>query len=429
MVKNIKTNKKLVRADSIAAWRLCMGCGACKWACPNDAITLQDIPDKGIRPFIDESKCEKCGNCATVCPGKKLEHEEFTEGVIQELANDWGPILELYEGYAADQDIRYRASSGGVATALALYAIEEAGFTGVLHIKADPDNPIANIPTYSTTREEILTTIGSRYAPAAPCQAFDIIKQTNGLSMFIGKPCDCAALQKACELDRKLSQRVGLIVSIFCAGTPSTNGTLAILKEMGIDNPQKVETFRYRGYGWPGMATACGNKNYFSEPHSNKVKICNDGSRQMTYEDTWGNILSKHGQLRCRLCPDSTGEFADISIGDPWYRETNNDPGRSLILVRTKIGIVFFNKKEFTNFIKYEQSFQNRLPESQKSIYNRRCQIWGRLLVLSLLQIPIPVYLNFALKDSWNAYPFSKKLRTLFGTLKRIFKNNWFISS
>jgi hypothetical protein len=37
------------------------------------------------------------------------------------------------------------------------------------------------------------------------------------------------------------------------------------------------------------------------------------------------------------LCPDSTGEFADISCGDPWYKKPESDePGMSLVLVRTE---------------------------------------------------------------------------------------------
>ncbi len=40
-----------------------------------------------------------------------------------------------------------------------------------------------------------------------------------------------------------------------------------------------------------------------------------------------------------RLCPDATGELADISCGDPWYRDVGpDDPGRSLVLVRTEAG-------------------------------------------------------------------------------------------
>ena len=52
--------------------------------------------------------------------------------------------------------------------------------------------------------------------------------------------------------------------------------------------PEEAEELRYRGRGWPGMTTV-------------KVKGSNGETRQMSYEESWGDILSKNVQLRCRL--------------------------------------------------------------------------------------------------------------------------------
>ena len=39
------------------------------------------------------------------------------------------------------------------------------------------------------------------------------------------------------------------------------------------------------------------------------------------------------------MCADHTGEFADIAVAEPWYREIPPDePGRSLVLARTERG-------------------------------------------------------------------------------------------
>ncbi len=423
--KMLNISKNLNRADSVAAWRLCMGCGACKWACPNHAITLKNIPSKGIRPLVNEKKCQQCGACVVVCPGKGLEHKVFSKEKINELSDGWGPILDLYEGYASDDNIRYMGSSGGIATAIALYAVEKAGFTGVLHTKTDPNCSIVNVPTYSKSRNEIIEACGSRYAPASPCQDFDKIKQTEGLSLFIGKPCDCAAMRKACVRDPELSKRVGLIVSIFCAGTPNTSGTIAILKEMGIKDPSFVNLFRYRGNGWPGLATACGDTGKFDEVASKNVKIEKDGCRTMTYSHAWGEILTKHVPLRCRLCPDSAGEFADIAVGDAWYRDLQNDSGRSLVLIRTEKGRNFYQQKDFEKYITLENTKYCALPDSQSSVYNKRCHIWGRLKVMMLLNLPIPIYRNMNLEKNWKSIPFRRKIMTYLGTVKRVVQKKW----
>lgn len=41
---------------------LCVACGACADACPQDAITVDDIA------VIDASKCVDCGVCVDECP-------------------------------------------------------------------------------------------------------------------------------------------------------------------------------------------------------------------------------------------------------------------------------------------------------------------------------------------------------------------------
>ena len=48
----------------------CCGCGACKNACPRNAISL--IPDEEgyTYPRIDEQRCIECGACKEVCPQK-----------------------------------------------------------------------------------------------------------------------------------------------------------------------------------------------------------------------------------------------------------------------------------------------------------------------------------------------------------------------
>lgn len=421
--------RRLQTVEDVAAWRLCCGCGACAWGCPNRAVSLENIIERGIRPRVDEELCQRCGRCITVCPGVALEHDDFPENRIKELESGWGPVLDIWEGYAADSQIRFKSSSGGAATSIALWAIEKGGFAGVLHCKADPDDPIHNVPVFSRTRGDLMEALGSRYAPAAPCQAFDKIRDADGPCVFVGKPCDCAALRKACGTDKELAAKVGLVVSIFCAGTPSTAGTLAVLKAMGIDNPVRLKSLRYRGYGWPGAATAevrqdghqasGGDHEAVDGPTSNRFY-------SMSYSQAWGQILSKHVQLRCRLCPDKTGEFADIAVGDPWYRDTDGDDGRSLILVRSKVGMNCWEIVHSSGYFDCERAKWCRLPESQESLYKVRSALLGRLLLLRLAGIPTPALRGFALNECWRTLATRDKCKALLGTLRRLFTRQWY---
>lgn len=398
---------KFKRVDQVVEWRLCVGCGACVSACPEQAIHLVDIEDQGIRTVINSAKCKKCGECVKVCPGIEISHHLFNSQTIHELRRAWGPVLEVWEGYAGDSEIRYKGSSGGAATALALYCLEKEQASGVLHIGAKPEAPLQNVAVFSKSREELLAYTGSRYSPAAPCEKLCWIEESDLPCVFIGKPCDVVALRKSQAVNTMLNSKVGLAISVFCAGAPSTNGTYKLLDALGV-RPEEAKELRYRGCGWPGATIV-------------KTKGSNGQVRQMTYEESWGGILSNYEQLRCRLCPDSTGEFADISCGDAWYRGIEaDDPGRSLVLVRSELGRSILQKAIKAGYIKLEQVNASTVTRSQKALLSRRCHLWGRLLAMRMAGIDVPHYEGFSLFANWCSLPIKEKIRSVLGTIKRI---------
>ncbi|MHC4742438.1 MAG: Coenzyme F420 hydrogenase/dehydrogenase, beta subunit C-terminal domain [Planctomycetota bacterium] len=404
--------KKLERIEQVVEWRLCAGCGACAPACPEKSIRIADVPDRGIRPHVDANLCKRCGECLKVCPGIEISHQPHGENGIEELALSWGPVLEMWEGYAADPEIRFEGGSGGAVTALALYCLEDEDFAGVLHIGVDPDNPIQNVPAFSTTREQLIERTGARYSPAAPCERFDLIEESSGECVFVGKPCDVVALRKSQEVRPRLSEKTGLAISIFCAATPTTAGTDALLQKMSITADQ-VEEFRYRGRGWPGLTTA-------------RLKGQQPRSRKLTYEQSWGEILNLYRQFRCRLCPDSTGEFADIACGDPWYRRgEDDDPGRSLIIARTARGREFLRRATEAGYLELEKAPPEVLPASQKSLLRKRRHLFGRLVALKILRIPTPRFKGFSLLRNWIYLPTAEKLKSIGGTIKRAIARRW----
>jgi len=404
--------KRIRRVDEVAQWRLCSGCGACAVACANHAICLVNIIDQGIRPIVDSEKCRKCGDCVEVCPGIGISHLSFSNRSVPELLYEWGPVLEVWEGYAADSQIRYEGSSGGAATALALFCLEKHGASGVLHIGTSPENPLENVAVFSKSKDELLRRTGSRYSPAAPCEKLNWIRDSSSACVFIGKPCDVVALRKSQSVNPALDEKVSLAISIFCAGTPATEGTYKILSALGV-KPEQTEELRYRGCGWPGSTTV-------------KIKGNKGQMRQMGYEESWGNILSHWGQFRCRICPDSTGEFADISCGDPWHREIKeNEQGWSLVVVRTEKGKEILHEAIKAGYVNLERVGPETIPRSQKALLVRRRHLWGRLLMMSMMGVPVPRYIGFFLLRSWLRLSFIDKLRCLAGTLKRILSRGW----
>ena len=180
-----------------------------------------------------------------------------------------------------------------------------------------------NMNHLSRTRQDVVARAGSRYSPTAPCAALADVQHGTGPHVFIGKPCDTAAVAALGDRDPNIAETVGVLLTFFCAGTPSIRGTLQVMEQLGI-NRSGVTEVHYRGDGWPGNFRV--TKRGEAEPMT------------LSYQESWAR-LTAHRPLRCNLCPDGLGRVADISCGDAWEEHgREDDPGRSIILVRTEKG-------------------------------------------------------------------------------------------
>ena len=400
----------LKNVQDVAESHLCCGCGACAYISP-DRVQMADTLEPGRRPMVSGN--EPTQEAIAACPGLRLEHsfDPNQPGLIDSLTDAWGPVLELWEGFASDDQIRFAGSSGGAATALALFCMERQAMHGTLHIAAREDVPYLNKTVMSQSREQMLANTGSRYAPASPCDGLQKIEDAPAPCVFIGKPCDVAGANKAAALRPKLAEKLGLTIGIFCAGTPSTRGTLEMLKAMGVSDPSAVTSVRYRGNGWPGMAVATE-----LGPAGNEIR------HEMTYAESWGDILQKHRQWRCYVCVDHTGEFADIAVGDPWYRKIPpGEPGRSLIVVRSERGRRIVREAIAGGYLTLEQVKPEILEASQPGFPTVRGSAWGRILTCRLLGVAAPSFKRMPMFQFWlRRLSLKQKAQSILGTVKRI---------
>jgi len=400
--------------QDVVDWRLCLGCGACGYICPERKIRLVDFVETGIRPVVEAHDCGSCKLCLDVCPAYENDHTAINSapGLIDEVKPYCGPAVEIWEGHAADPEIRLAGSSGGLITALSLYCLEQEGMHGVLHIGQDPDDALRNKTQMSRTRPELLHKTGSRYAPASACDSLHLIEQAPAPCVFVGQPSEVTALQKARKLRPQLDKNAGVTISFFCAGSPARKGTVEFLKSLGA-NPEQVQDLRYRGNGWPGMfaVTLKGE----STPRFTR-----------TYKESWG-FVQAYRPFSTHLCPDGSGEDADISCGDPWYREVKNgEPGSSLVVVRTETGRRIVQGAVAAGFVELKPAEPWKLLESQKNLFEKRGAIWGRVAMLRALGLPAPKLRGFSLFQNWRRLSLEDKLRSTLGTVRRIVQRNYF---
>ncbi|MBD3244253.1 MAG: 4Fe-4S dicluster domain-containing protein [Chitinivibrionales bacterium] len=410
----MKNDARLKTVADVAAWRLCVGCGACAAACPHEAVRLKDIIDDGIRPIVDTGRCQRCGDCLRVCPGHSLSYRDLPEhGPEHVRQSPWGPVLELWEGFATDPDIRYGASSGGAATALALHSLTGEGIDAVLHTGAEQSAPLRNRTLVSSTREQLLQRMGSRYAPASPCEGLREVLRSGRTYVFVGKPCDLHALRKAQALHPELKVRVPVAISIFCAGIPATRATMDLLASRGMA-PDSLDAFRYRGYGWPGNAAV-------------RRSGATAFTDLATYEECW-DFLQKYRPYRCHLCPDGTGEFADIACGDAWHRagEPESSPGLSLVVVRTSRGRAVVRQAMESGVLQLAKAPADALERSQMNLRLKRGAVAGRCMAFRALGLPAPRFDGFRLGPLWWRLPMAERLRSTVGTVRRVVSRRYY---
>ena len=146
-------------------------------------------------------------------------------------------------------------------------------------------------------------------------------------------------------------------------------------------------------------------------------------AREETYAESWGE-LQRHRQWRCYVCADHTGEFADIAVGDPWYREIEPDePGRSLVLARTERGRDYLRRAVAEGYLELESRDASTLLASQPNLRTTRGAIWGRIWTTRLLGAAAPRFRRMPMFPTWwRELTLRQKIGSFVGTARRTFK-------
>jgi coenzyme F420 hydrogenase subunit beta len=230
---------------------------------------------------------------------------------------------------------------------------------------------------------------------------------------IIGQPSDIAGVARARTLRPELERKIALTMSFFCAGSPPTAATKSLLQAHGVD-ADAVADLRYRGLGWPGHFAA--NLDGQSNP-----------SVKLTYRESWA-FLQAFRPWSVQMWPDSSGELADISCGDPWYFEPDGvNPGSSIVLVRTERGREILRGAISAGFLHLQCAEPWKVEKSQQGLWRKKGSVWGRQLAHRMLGLPTTEISGGHLWDCWKELTLGEKLRSVFGTGRRILQRKLYI--
>jgi coenzyme F420 hydrogenase subunit beta len=356
----------------------CSGCGGC--ALLSSRVSME-LSDEGfMRPIVEPALTgrpddrEIARSFSRICPGRRLSAPApESESVHPTL----GRHVSSWRAWAADPDVRFRGSSGGVLTAISTWLVESGQTQSVVGSAGSLVKPTRTVAVRITTREEALRSSGSRYGPVSNLTAYSPDGNVNAL---VGKPCEVSAAQQFHDLKGTPSSERPISLAFFCAGVPSQRATDGLVNLLGIAESD-VKNLKYRGEGWPG--------EFVVTPRTGEA-------RGISYEESWGQHLGKDLQWRCKLCPDGTGAHADIAVGDYWdadeagFPEFTEQEGVSVAIARTRRGHDLLLEAARLGIIVLEPLDLDLVAKIQPLQVKRRRVLFGRLVgrVLSGKRIP-----------------------------------------
>ena len=318
--------------ESVVKNRLCTGCGTCAGVCPRHSITMLIDRRKGLfLPLVNPQTCISCGECLKACPGASLDfsalNKEIMGGPLQDVVA--GCYQNIYSGYASEHDIRFNCTSGGLITALLIYALESHLIDGALVTGWNPEKPALPRPFIARNRQEIISSAGSRYCPVPANLAVQSILETPGTFAVVGLPCHIQGLRKAAAQNARLKEKIVLYLGIQCSHTDTFLMTEFLLSRLKIDFSE-VTALSYRGEGWPGFMTV----------------VSRDGRRvQVPYFQyiAW-HEFNFFTPDRCLSCCDSLNKLADITLGDFWLPGFKKTAGDSVVVARSPAGAALLQR-------------------------------------------------------------------------------------
>ncbi|MBO67490.1 MAG: hypothetical protein CL398_04190 [Acidiferrobacteraceae bacterium] len=406
---------KINNLDTIIESGLCVGCGICQSLAGRETVTMEVSPDQRLRPRTKKPLADVAfQKIVQVCPGVTLRGPTKDQaGPAGTTHNTFGPITCLYRGWASNENVRFHGASGGVLTALATHLLESGKVEAVLHVEASAEEPIMTNARVSTSARQIYDGAQSRYGPGAPLTKVHHLLDANCVFLVIGKPCDIAAIKNLARFDERVETQIPYMFTMFCGGLPSLQMPSDMAEHFGV-KVNELSRFRFRGDGWPGLT---------------HMETQDGRSFDLTYQECYlseNTPWTYDAQFRCKICPDSIGELADVVCADDGSVLENEKPmdravpGLSIIISRTPKGEVLLRDAESSGAIVLESLSEAELVTMHASHIPRKIGWPARTLGLVLAGNPTIKVRRFRRAKAILASGPIDFLKNLIGTFRRV---------
>jgi coenzyme F420 hydrogenase subunit beta len=281
----------------------CVLCGSCSGFCDRIELDYDQA-----RPVLVNPCVSGCSNCYDHCPMTTGFH---SSRIFGNLPGDeiLGPVTEIKAVRATDKDIRSSGQDGGAVTAILAAILERGKIDAAVVVERDQDwRPF---PRIITSKEELLSTAGSKYSPSPNIEELgQVFRKLDVKSVaIVDVGCHIRGIR---NLEFNLLYNAGFspysdlkiyTIGLFCSGSFERKNIFSLLR---ID-PATIKKM--------GIAKS-------------KLTIESEEKVSKSIRDFEAAFLPS-----CPMCIDYGAELADISIGSIASPE-----GYSTVIVRNLMG-------------------------------------------------------------------------------------------
>ena len=373
--------------ESIVDKNLCIGCGVCAAVCPPSVLEMKfNIFGTYVPVEYKEGCLEKCDLCLRACPFTDQDDNEDTlaKAAFGQTAGishtpELGYYLDCYVGYSTINNQRLNGASGGMAT----WFLEKLLSDGVVNkvVCVTPNSgDVEKLFHFDIldTAEAVRKCSKSCYYPVEISDVVSRILNEDGRYVIIGLPCLLKSLRLVMRKNKRLRQRIVVLVGLACGQTKSKFFVEYLASLLGGSQyPLREVKFRIKDPDRP--ASDYGIRLGWLELNE-----------LITRQIFWTEGISKawtHDYFKpnsCNFCDDVFAETADVVFMDAWLPKYIEDyRGHSLIINRKEEFIKIFEDAKASENVNLETINKIEVIKSQKGTLRLKRQVMQYRLYLA----------------------------------------------
>ena len=328
----------------------CYGCGACKDACPVNAIHMEEDKEGFLYPVIDEEICIHCDKCKKTC----IYHQQSSKNVQEET------FPQVYAAYCKDEGVVKHSSSGGMFTPMYQNVLKKGG--KVVGVRYDEDmNVIYDI---ADTEEGCEKFRGSKYVCADSKDVKQRVKELlleDQYVLYTGTPCQIAGLKSYLGKEYEKLYTVELI----CHGVSSPKVFRKYCEYLESVYKSKMTNFEFRN-----KLKGVNQPYILIEFESGSIDF--ESALKQNFSRAFrSNNIQRPCCYNCEYVGKQVG-VGDITIGDYWgieeeHPEFADEKGISLLKINTPKGKAFFEEWK-DDVVTLESTFEKAYSHNYRRV-------------------------------------------------------------